>query len=75
MPNMSKKAKARIKINKLLEEISGAEVSYHFADIGKMIGLTRGAQMSFQIMQEENELALNRPVHIQIPCKLIVHKE
>lgn len=56
-------------------EISGAEVSYPFADIGKMIGLTKAAQMLFQMMQEENELALNKPVHIQIPYKLIVHKE
>ena len=56
-------------------EISGAEVFYHFVDINKMIELAKGAQMSFQIMHEENETAINMPVHIQIPCKLIVHKE
>ena len=56
-------------------EISGAEVFYHFVDINKMIELAKGAQMSFQIMHEENETAINMPVHLLLTCKLTFYKE
>lgn len=47
-----------------------ASIQEDFYEVGK-----KAAQMLFQMMQEENETVINMPVHIQIPCKLIVHKE
>ena len=53
-----------------LEHKPLASIQEDFYEVGK-----KAAEMLFKMMQEENETAINMPIHLQIPCKLIIHKQ